>query len=45
MEDFETRHITSVYALICFELISFMLAISEDMMHTGRKRGTNWIEN
>lgn len=38
MEDFEICHITSVYALNCSEFISFMLAISEDMMDTRRKR-------
>lgn len=42
MEDSEICHITSVYALNCSELISFMLAISEDRMDTekkGRVRG------
>lgn len=39
MEDFELCHITSVYALNCSELISFMLAISEDMMDADRGRG------
>lgn len=38
MEDFEICHITSVYALNCSELIRFTLAISEDMMDTGRKK-------
>lgn len=37
MEDFEICHITSVYVLNCCEFISFMLAISEDMMDTRRK--------
>lgn len=38
MEDFEICHITSVYAVNCFELlISSISAISEDMMDTGRK--------
>lgn len=38
MEDFEICHITSAYALNCAEFIRFMLAISEDMMDTGRER-------
>lgn len=37
MEDF-ICHITSVCALNCPELMSFVLAISEDMMDTERKR-------
>lgn len=48
MEDFEICHITSVYALNCFQLINFVLAISEDMMDTrssSSKEGRNWIEN
>lgn len=37
MEDSEICHITSVYALNCSELISFMLAISEDRVDTEKK--------
>lgn len=39
MEDFELCHITSVCALNGSKLISFMLAISEDMMDADRGGG------